>query len=115
MGIEETLVAFLNAAGLPARAGAKAPAEWPASFYTVERTGGAGDFRADRPTVAVQAWAPTLAEAQGLIAAADRAILAGLADGFPVTSCKRTGLARFPVDGKPRYQAVYSITAYETD
>lgn len=112
MGIESIPIAFLGAAGLPAPAASTAPEEWPASFYTVERTGGAGDFRMDRPTVAVQAWAPTLAEAERLIAAADRAILAGLADGAPVTSCRRVGLARFPVDGKPRYQALYSITMY---
>lgn len=112
MGIEAIMVGFLNGAGLPAPAAAVAPEEWPASFYTVERTGGAGDFRMDRPTVAVQAWAPTLAEAERLIAAADRALIAGLADGAPVTSCRRVGLARFPVDGKPRYQALYSITMY---
>lgn len=112
MGIEAIVVAFLDAAGLPASAAATAPEEWPASFYTVERTGGAGDFRLDRPTVAVQAWAPTLAEAEGMILAADRAILGGLADGAPVTSCRRVGLARFPVDGKHRYQALYSMTMY---
>lgn len=115
MDIEPHLIGFLNAAGLAAGAFPEVPAERPERFLTVERTGGAGDFRMDRPTVAVQAWAPTLAEAQALMGAADRAIQARLADGRPVTSCRRIGFARFPAEGSPCYQAVYSLTAYETD
>lgn len=115
MDIEPHLIGFLNAQALGAQALPEVPAERPDRLLTVERTGGAGDFRMDRPTVAVQAWAPTLAEAQALMGAADRAIQARLADGRPVTSCRRIGFARFPAEGSPRYQAVYSLTAYETD
>lgn len=115
MDIEPHLIGFLNRAGLAAEAFSEVPERRPGRFLTVERTGGAGDFRVDRPIVAVQAWAPTLTEAEGLMRDADRAILARLADGRPVTSCRRIGLARFLADGSPRYQAVYSIAAYETD
>lgn len=113
--IEPHLIEFLNRGHLAAEAFAEVPERRPERFLTVERTGGAGDFRVDRPTVAVQAWAPTLAEAEALMRDADRAIQARLADGRPVTSCRRIGLARFPAEGSPRYQAVYSIAAYETD
>lgn len=115
MDIEPHLIGFLNRAGLSAEAFAEVPDDRPGRFLTVERTGGSGDVRVDRPTVAVQAWASTLDEAQGLMRDADQAIVARLADGRPVTSCRRIGLARFPAEGSPRYQAVYSIAAYETD
>lgn len=115
MDIEPHLIGFLNRAGLAAEAFPEAPEQRPQRFLTVERTGGAGDFRVDRPTVAVQAWAPTLTDAQALMRDADRAIQERLADGRPVTSCRRIGFARFPAEGSPRYQAVYSIAAYETD
>lgn len=115
MDIEPHLIEFLNRGHLAAEAFAEVPERRPERFLTVERTGGAGDFRVDRPTVAVQAWAPTLAEAEALMRDADRAIQARLADGRPVTSCRRIGLARFPAEGSPRYQAVCSIAAYETD
>lgn len=115
MDIEPHVIAFLNRAGLAAEAFAEVPEKRPGRFLTVERTGGTGDFRVDRPTVAVQAWAPTLAEAQALLRDADRAIQARLADGRAVTSCRRIGFSRFPAEGSPRYQAVYSIAAYETD
>lgn len=50
----------------PVRAFAQVPTLRPDKFVTVERTGGKIDAFSDSPTFAVQAWAPTKAEAAAL-------------------------------------------------
>ncbi len=56
MNIETKIINYLNKNGFQAYA--NVPSSRPASFVTVERTGGSHDSVViDRPTVAIQAWA----------------------------------------------------------
>lgn len=50
----------------PVKAFVQVPASRPEKFVTIERTGGKIDAFSDAPTFAVQAWAPTKAEAAAL-------------------------------------------------
>ena len=50
----------------PVKAFVQVPATRPEKFVTIERTGGKIDAFSDAPTFAVQAWAPTKAEAAAL-------------------------------------------------
>lgn len=54
------------------------PATWTGKLVSIERTGGKIDVFSDSPTFAVQAWAPTKAEAAALAKQAAAAI-----DGWP--------------------------------
>lgn len=60
---------------------AQVPSTHSDSFVTIERTGGKIDAFSDSPTFAVQAWAPTKAEAAAIAAQAAIAI-----DGWPKTA-----------------------------
>lgn len=116
MNIEGHLIGWLNGRRLSAAACPHRPEHPPSRLVTVERTGGVSDGFIDRPMVAVQSWAPTRCEAEELAREVDRAIMEGLADGREVTSCTRSGLSYHPGEkGEPRYQAVYSMSAYEDD
>ena len=57
---------MLEAYLYPVKAFVQVPATRPEKFVTVERTGGKIDAFSDSPTFAVQAWAPTKAEAAAL-------------------------------------------------
>ena len=74
------LRAALEASLYPVKAFVQVPASRPEKFVTVERTGGKRDAFSDSPTFAVQAWAPTKAEAAALAEAAAMAI-----DSWPKT------------------------------
>jgi hypothetical protein len=54
------------------------PVSWTGKLVSIERTGGKIDAFSDSPTFAVQAWAPSKAEAAGLAQQAAAAI-----DGWP--------------------------------
>lgn len=58
----ESMVAWL--AGLGYRASTIVPANAPAEFVTIERTGGGVDSYVDKPTFAIQVWAQTDARAE---------------------------------------------------
>lgn len=115
MQIESKMISWLNARELSAEAMSSAPAgRSPHRCVTVERTGGPSDGFIDHPTVAVQSWAATKAEAEALALEVDRVLVGGFADGVEIVSITRSGLAWFPTTKKePRYQALYSIAAYE--
>lgn len=93
------------------------PEDRPPSFVTVERTGGARDSRVvDRPTVAIQCWAGTRAEASILAYEVD-SLLPSFAGEDGICSVKRNSLVNWPdIDGsgsRPRYQIVVDlVTAY---
>ena len=53
---------------------AQVPSTRDDSFVTIERTGGTIDAFADSPTFAVQAWAPTKADAAGIASTLARVI-----------------------------------------
>lgn len=72
---------MLESALYPVKAFVQVPASRPEKFVTIERTGGKIDAFSDAPTFAVQAWAPTKAEAAALAAQAAIAI-----DGWPKTA-----------------------------
>lgn len=72
---------MLEAYLYPVKAFVQVPASRPEKFVTVERTGGKIDAFSDSPTFAVQAWAPTKAEAAALAAQAAIAI-----DSWPKTA-----------------------------
>lgn len=109
MNIEEAVISHLRTGGLDAYA--DVPAERPASFVTVERTGGEASVRIDRPTVAVQAWGPSRHEACELMLAAD-ALMRELTGNASVCRVKRGSMYNFPDESQARYQAVYEIVSY---
>lgn len=71
---------MLDASLSPVKAFVQIPATRPEKFVTIERTGGRIDAFSDAPTFAVQAWAPTKAEAAALAKQAAAAI-----DNWPVS------------------------------
>lgn len=71
---------MLEAYLYPVKAFVQVPASRPEKFVTVERTGGKIDAFSDSPTFAVQAWAPTKAEAAALAEQTASAI-----DSWPMT------------------------------
>lgn len=71
--ITEAMVSWLSSMGYAASS--RVPADMPAEFVTVERTGGGAGSYVDHPVVAVQFWAATDAEAEAMANAARAAIL----------------------------------------
>ena len=108
--VEAALVSWLpGALGVPAYA--DVPASRPPSFVTVERTGGSCSVGVDRPALAVQAWAPTRAEASELaLRARDALTLRCVAEVPQVCRCEVDGLYSFP-DPDSR-QARYQLNVY---
>ncbi len=75
MNVEADLVRYLGAKlGVPAYK--RVPAERPASFATVERTGGSVEPHRQLPSVTVDVWAPTDYEASELAARCCKALVA---------------------------------------
>lgn len=112
MKIEAYLVSHLSeAVGYTVRADVPNPR--PERLVTVSRTGGGSDSTVlDRPTVAVQCWAPTRSEA------ADMALeVESVMDALPETPwCTRSEKNSdyyFPGEGgEPRWQLVYDLVCY---
>lgn len=106
------LIPYLEGAvGCPAYA--RVPRERPDRFVTLQRTGGAAEVHGliDRPTMAVQSWAPTETEAYDLAAAVDAAMLRAPDHVRNLMSCERNTLHDFPdPDSRlPRYQGLYEL------
>ena len=109
MNVEALIVEHLNQGGF--KAYADVPANRPAEFVTVERTGGASDAL-DRPTVAVQSWASTRYAASELAIKVD-ACMKGIVMNTDVAKVSRNTLYNYPDEsGHPRYQAVYDLVTY---
>ena len=113
MDAERSLVDYLNGAGIGATAYYDVPADRPASFLVVERTGGPRtDIVVERPMLDVQCWAESRRDAALLadaVADALRAMPDAVAECFHVsiTSTYRdTDLE----SGTPRYHVVCEIT-----
>ena len=118
MNVENLIVQWL--AGQPELAGipvsTNVPANRPDSFVTLERTGGAEDTRGliDRPTLAVQCWAPTRTKA-GDLAETVKHVLRR-ATGIPqVKHVAIESTINFPLDeSTPRYQLTADMTVQES-
>lgn len=111
MDIVSAVVAHLIACGIDAYGDVPNPR--PERFCFVERIGGGIDERVlDAPTLAVQAWAQSWADAQALMDDATSALL-DMPDGAGCTSMDVSTVARFPdQSGQPRMQAVVYATCY---
>lgn len=109
MNVEAAIISHLREGGFDAYADVPNPR--PAQFVTVERTGGSSRYGIDRPTVAVQSWAPTRYEASELAAAVD-ARMESLVDVPDVTRCARNSMYNYPDENQARYQAVYDLVTY---
>lgn len=111
MNVEQVVIQQLAALGYAAYA--DAPNPMPASFVTVERTGGGVTDKVDRPMLAVQAWA------DGRKAAADladglRADLESMAgtEGLGAVSVQSIYNWPDPQSRKARYQLTVAATAH---
>lgn len=115
--ITEAMVSWLTDLGY--EASTYPPADAPGSpdrFVTVERVGGAVRDIVDHPSMAVQAWAPTDAEAEAMANAIRAEALAGaLPEGIHSIRVE-SGPYRFfdPSTRSPRYQLTLRITSQLT-
>ena len=97
--------------GVPAYA--EVPKTRPSSFVTVERTGGGSELGIDRPNLAIQAWAPTNAEAASLALKVRDALIKECAFEIPkVCRCSVQGLYSYP-DPDSR-SSRYQLSVYMT-
>lgn len=99
--IEAALVSWIaERAGVPAFGAV--PEDGPPRFVTIERTGGPTSLGVDRPTVAVQVWAGSRADASGLALAIRRLAVERMAQEVAqVSSCTANATYDFP-DPKSR-------------
>lgn len=110
MNVEALMIAHLNSCGIAAYAAP--PADRPERFATVELAGrraAASGFAAVY-TVAVQSWAGSLYDASELMGEVERAMRSF--DAPDVSRVRADSAYRFETsDRRPRYQALYEITA----
>ena len=88
------------------------PAQRPAEFVTVERTGGQTSLGRDDPNLAVQCWSGTEAGAYTLALAAREAVLSGWG-GLPMVCRATVGATHHFPDPDSRAER-YQIDAYLT-
>lgn len=95
--------------GVPAFA--RPPATRPERFATVERIGGGVELGVDRPSVALQLWAGSEAEASELASAAARAVLEEYPARRHVRSVAVDSVYAFPDpdSGHARWQVVADL------
>lgn len=86
------------------------PKHRPNQFITVERTGGESERFRDLPTVAIQAWAETRAEASDLIRKVEHAVNTNLRFHENIARITTNAITNFPgPEGEQRYQALLSL------
>lgn len=112
LDVIEALRPYLSeAVGVPVYA--EPPRDRPERFVTLERTGGASEVYGciDRPTLAVQSWAPSNHQAFALASVVDVAMLTSQWSIENLMSCERNSLYNFPdPDSRiSRYQAIYEL------
>ena len=109
MNVEKLVIGWLGSR-LQVPVHGDVPAERPAFFVTVERTGGPShNVCYDYPVVAVQCWAPTREQAADLMVSADEA-MRSMTDLNPVSKVTRNTYYNYPSSqGEPRYQGVYEL------
>ena len=113
MNIETKIIDYLKKKGFQAYA--NVPSSRPASFVTVERTGGSHDSVViDRPTVAIQAWADKRLSASEL-AYSVRDALIGMVSEVNICKVSINSIYNFPdlESGVSRYQMIIDFVVQE--
>lgn len=114
MNIESEVIAYL-ADGLGVDVLAQPVDPRPATFVTVERTGGATSSYMDEASLDVQWWAPSVAEASELCAEGVGLLLAMADDGGEPLVCKVAAETspRYvdPESGQARYQTALTVVS----
>lgn len=113
MNIETKIIDYLKKKGFQAYA--NVPSSRPASFVTVERTGGSHDSVViDRPTVAIQAWADKRLSASEL-AYSVRDALSEMVSETNICKVSINSIYNFPdpVSGVSRYQMIIDFIVQE--
>lgn len=106
--IEASIVAWI-AANTGWDAATEVPNPRPERFVSIERTGGGvTGIVLDNPTVAIQCWAPTRAEAAEM-AYSIRDMLPSFKYEANVRAVLINSIASFPAPDSPRYQIVADI------
>lgn len=108
--VEAALIAWLpDKVGVPCYA--DVPKDRPSEFVTVERTGGEAGLGADRPNLAVQAWAETRLDASNLAAKVKDALILDSWEIAEVCKCSVTSVYNFadPSSRMARYQIDVSM------
>ena len=90
------------------------PADRPVRFITVERTGGSCGAIIDRPSLAIQCWAPTPVEAARLADTLTCAVLPSVYDLPDVGSFYVDSVYAYPLDeSTPRYQLTATAVVHK--
>lgn len=90
------------------------PADRPKRFITVERTGGSCGAIIDRPSLAIQCWAPTPVEAARLADTLTCVVLPSIYDLPDVGSFSVDSLYAYPLDERtPRYQLTATAVVHK--
>lgn len=90
------------------------PADRPARFVTVERTGGSCGAVLDRPTLAIQCWAETPVDAARLADTLSTVILPRVYDLPDVGAFSVDSLYAYPLDERsPRYQLTATAVVHK--
>lgn len=107
--VTEAMVAWIAALGH--RASSAAPADAALPFVTVERTGGGARDMVDRPLMAVQCWAATEADAEGMANELRNELLMTQPPPGIHSVRANAGPYRFndPETRRPRYQFVLDV------
>lgn len=116
MTIEATVIGWLNDQNLGVTAYGGVPANRPARFVTVERTGGPLDAFRDLPNLAIQAWAQTASDAAAL-ADTIRHALPTLTNVEQIARVNIGSTYNWPdpLSGQPRYQTIVTLTVKWND
>lgn len=111
--IEATIIEYLSGQlTVPVYGGM--PSHPPASFVTVEKTGGRRENRLDAATLAVQSWAASIEQAAQLNEQV-KAAMFGSIELDSISSCDLDTDYNYTdsVRQRPRYQAVFDLVYYD--
>lgn len=111
LNVEAAIVQYL-ASRLSVPVSTNVPSQRPASFVTVERTGGEASYGViDRPQVTLDMWAETDYEASELAYEVD-GIMHGITAQPGFFSASRNSMYHSPdlESGTPRYRATWNLT-----
>ena len=90
------------------------PADRPDRFVTVERTGGSCGAVLDRPSLAIQCWAPTAVDAARLADTLSTVVLPSVYELPDVGYFSVDSLYAYPLDERqPRYQLTASAVVHK--
>ena len=112
MTVEAFIILYLSG-HLSVPVSGDVPATLPASFVTVERTGGGAENKISSATIAVQSWAPTRAEAADLNALVIQQ-MENITEEPEISRCALDSSYNYTDISRkhPRYQAVFDIVHY---